>query len=54
MDMDRTEALVPLALLIAERKKRQAAEKRVKELEAALRNTREEWVFRRKRMTVPK
>ena len=38
---------VALAELLAERKKRQAAEKRVKELEAVLRIKREEWVFRR-------
>ena len=46
--MDVEERLVPLAFLLAERKKRQAAEKRVEELEAVLRTKREEWIFRRR------
>jgi hypothetical protein len=41
--------LVPLAELLKERTRRRDAEKRVAELEAALKSKRDEWVFRRKR-----
>jgi hypothetical protein len=44
---------VPRAELVAERKKRQVAQRRVQELETALKASREEWVFRRKRTATP-
>ena len=43
---------VPLALLLAERERRREAEKRVQELEQALKAGRSEIVFRRRKATV--